>query len=108
VLFSTLILLLAAGAFAAVPVLKITVTESGEILVNRKASSLEALPRLLDRLKEAGGVVWYHREKPTSRTPSENADKVMSLIVKAQLPVRLALDPEFTEFVDPDGAVRPR
>jgi hypothetical protein len=32
----------------------------------------------------------------------------MSLIVKAQLPVRLALDPEFTEFVDPDGAVRPR
>ena len=75
-------------------VAKIGVSQRGEVTLNGKPASLNQLDNELDRLKQIGGVVWYHRESSGGRA-SEAAMAVFARIGSARLPIKLFADAEF-------------
>jgi biopolymer transport protein ExbD len=87
-------------------VLKVKVMASGEITADEKSVTLEQLASKLTELKQAGGVVWYHRENPGGE-PHANAMKVMELVVENKLPIRLSAKSDFSDVVDDKGVSRP-
>ena len=87
-------------------VLKVTVTANGEITVDGQRVTLNQLSARLTELKQAGGNVWYFRENPSAE-PHMNAMKVMELVADNKLPIRLSSKPDFSDYVDDQGVVRP-
>ncbi len=83
-------------------VIKVKVTENGEITADGQPVTLEKLAARFADLKQAGGVVWYHRENPAGE-PHANAMKVMELVVENKLPIRLSTKPAFSDAVDDKG-----
>lgn len=84
------------------PVVKVKVSQAGQIELNGTAVSLGQLRYALTKHKEADGVVWYYREGPTEPPPAV-AEKVVGLITEAQLPVRMSSKPDFSDYIDADG-----
>jgi hypothetical protein len=66
----------------------------------------EQLAAKFAELKQAGGVVWYHRENAAGE-PHPNAMKVIQLVVENKLPVKLSAKPDFSDAVDDKGASHP-
>jgi hypothetical protein len=84
------------------PVAKVKVSQSGEIELDGTIVTLGQLRYGLTRLKEADGVVWYYRERPTEPPPPA-AEKVIRLIVEAELPVRISSKPDYSDYIDAEG-----
>lgn len=84
------------------PVVKVKVSQAGQIELNGTVVSLGQLRYALTKHKEADGVVWYYRERPEEPPPAA-AEKVIGLIVDAQLPVRMSSKPDFSDYIDADG-----
>ena len=84
------------------PVLKITVSRSGEITADGTPTNVDALVLLLRDLAAKKGAVWYYREAPEAE-PHPNALKVLNAIVDQKLPVRLCAKPDFSDAIEDKG-----
>ena len=87
-------------------IIKVKVMAGGDITADGQPVTLEQLGAKLTALKQASGVVWYHRENPGDE-PHPNAMKVIELVAEKQLPVKLSAKPDFSDSVDDKGLSRP-
>lgn len=79
--------------------LKISVLESGTVLLDGKTVGLAELAAALNEADPAQAVVRYHRENP-SGTPPPQATEVMRLITAHRLPVSFSTQPNFSDPVE--------
>jgi hypothetical protein len=87
--------------------LKISVLKTGEVRVEGKHVGLKEVEQELDKLKTAGGSVWYYREA-AQEEPHPNAMEVIRMVAERRLPIRLCSKPDFSDAVDDQGRSRPR
>ena len=87
--------------------LKISTFADGTVRADAKEVDLSGLDKLLSKLKQDEGVVWYYRENPT-KEPHPRALEVVKLIVKHALPVSMSTRPDFSDYVDTSGNSKPR
>lgn len=87
--------------------LKIAVFADGTIRVDAREVDFGTLDKLLVKLKQDEGIVWYYRQNPTQE-PHHNALEVVQLIVKYALPVSMSTKPDFSDYVDSSGNPKPR
>src|SRR4051812_3881602 len=80
-------------------VLKIKVTAGEKLLADGQPVTLEQLPAKLSELKNADGVVWYHREN-AGEEPHPNGIRVIDLIIENRLPMSFSANPDFSDWVD--------
>ena len=67
---------------------KVSVDERGDIYLNKKLTSLDALGEEFARIKKVDGVVWYYRAAQSQ--PAEASGlAIMKKVVEYQLPVKL-------------------
>ena len=67
---------------------KIKIADTGDIYMNKKLTSLDALSEELLRIKQVDGVVWYYRGSP-ARAAEATGMLVVDEIVKYKLPVKM-------------------
>lgn len=92
------ILALTAGqAFAARPVLRISILMSGVVLVNGERTMLPLLEPELVALKARGGEVWYFRES-THTYPGPNGLTLFGLLIKHRVRTSLAERADFSDL----------
>jgi len=89
--------LTAGSAFAARPVLKISILMSGVVLVNGERTMLPLLEPELVALKARGGEVWYFRES-TQTYPGRNGLTLFGLLIKHRVPTSLADKSDFSDL----------
>jgi hypothetical protein len=89
--------LTAGQAFAARPVLKISILMSGVVLVNGERTMLPLLEPELVALKARGGEVWYFRES-TQAYPGRNGLTLFGLLIKHRVPTSLADKADFSDL----------
>jgi hypothetical protein len=80
-------------------VIRIAVDESGQLTADDKPVEVDALPALLEPIKELRGAVWYYRANPEAE-PHPTAMEVMDM------PVKLFIKPDFSEYLGPRGDIR--
>jgi len=69
-------------------VAKVKVDEGGDIYLNNKPSSLDALGDEFARIKKVNGVVWYYRTSESQ--PAESSGRaVVNKIIEYKLPVKM-------------------
>ena len=88
-------------------VLKVSVMQSGKLLVEGVETSSAVLDARLSQIESQNGVVWYYREEGTRRAPPEAMD-VIKLVVKHGLPISMSSKPDFSDTIDEHGISRPR
>jgi hypothetical protein len=88
-------------------VVRISVFNSGKILLDGKQVSLRDLRRALEEAKERRKTVWFYRQSGGDKPPAE-AVEVFQLIVAHQVPVSLSTKPDFSDYVDDRGVPQPR
>ena len=92
------VLALTAGqAFAARPVLRISILMSGVVLVNGERTMLPLLEPELVALKARGGEVWYFRES-TQTYPGRNGLTLFGLLIKHRVPTSFADKADFSDL----------
>jgi hypothetical protein len=79
-------------------VVKVNISQSGQIFRNGEKVTLEQFKNELSALKGKNAGVLYYRENPESE-PSPVAIAVTQAIIAAKLPVRLSGKPDFSDFV---------
>jgi hypothetical protein len=84
----------------------VSVSADGDIIVDGLPVTLELLSARFAELKQAGGLVLYHRENPAGE-PHPNGMKVIELVIANQLPIRLSTSPDFSDAVDDKGMSQP-
>lgn len=84
------------------PVMKISVFQSGKILLDGKESSMAQLEESLNQLKRKGGAVWYFREAGQQPAPPV-AMQVVKMVVVKGLPITLSSKPDFSDYIGEDG-----
>lgn len=89
------------------PHLKISVLQSGRILIDGKESSIDQVEKGLVKLKSEGGSVWYYREAGQKEPPTE-AMEIIKLVVENKLPITLSSKPDFSDYIDENGQSHPR
>jgi biopolymer transport protein ExbD len=88
-------------------ILKISVLKSGEICVDNKTVTLDALDTFLAENAKKNGVVWYYREAGKEEPPAQ-AMETMKLVAKHQRPISMSSKPDFSDTIDENGNSRPR
>jgi len=96
-----------AEAQPAGPIIKLSVLQSGKILVDGGESTIAQVEQHLTNLKSEGGMVWYYREAGQEEPPPE-AMQVIKLVADFGLPVSLSSKPDFSDYVGEDGQPHPR
>jgi hypothetical protein len=91
------IALTAGQAFAARPVLRISILMSGVVLVNGERTMLPLLEPELVALKARGGEVWYFRES-TQTYPGRNGLTLFGLLIKHRVPTSLSDRADFSDL----------
>src|SRR6267142_1641561 len=100
------ILALTAGqAFAARPVLRISILMSGVVLVNGERTMLPLLEPELVALKARGGEVWYFRES-THTYPGPNGLTLFGLLIKHGVPTSLSGQADFSDLEQRDASAQ--
>lgn len=67
---------------------KVSVDERGDIYLNKKLTSLDALSEEFARIKKVNGVVWYYRVSQSQ--PAEASGlAIMKKVVEYKLPVKM-------------------
>lgn len=89
--------LTAGAAFAAGPVLRISILTSGVVLVNGERTMLPLLEPELVALKARGGEVWYFREG-TQTYPGPNGLTLFGLLIKHRVPTSLSDRADFSDL----------
>ena len=89
------------------PILKIAVSEQGEIELNGETTSLFELQAELAAAAGTETSVWYYRPQGGG-DPPEEAMQVFEAILEHRLPVSLSSKPDFSTVVLPDGSVKAR
>ena len=89
------------------PTVKISVLQSGKILIDGTQSSIAQVERRFTQLQSEGGIVWYYREAGQQEPPPE-ASQVINLVIENGLSVSLSSKPDFSDYVDEDGQPHPR
>src|SRR5258706_5973389 len=67
---------------------KVKVDERGDIYLNNKLSSLDALGEEFARIKKVNGVVWYYRAS-TGQAAESSGSAVMKKVIEFKLPVKM-------------------
>jgi len=88
-------------------VLKIATTANGQITIDGRPTTLEALIPIFHQLAKDNGEVWYYREAPEA-DPHPNAMKVLEAIVDQGLPILFSTKPDYSDSVDDKGRSVPR
>jgi hypothetical protein len=101
-------LLVMSTGYAQQKILKVSVFETGAILLDGKTSTLDEVDAAFARLKESKGTVWYWRENGQNAAPPKQATAVIDLVIKHDLPISLSSKPDFSDYVDDDGIPQPR
>jgi len=89
------------------PVAKVSVLQSGKILIDGTESTIAQAEQRFTTLKSEGGSVWYYREAGQQEPPPE-AMQIIKLVVDNELPVSLSSKPDFSDYVGEDGQPHPR
>ena len=71
-------------------VLRVKVTQSGEVYLDGQLKTLAEAEAELERLKKERGAVLYYREESAQHQPHPNALKIIHKIEELQLPVGLS------------------
>ncbi|MDQ3743360.1 MAG: hypothetical protein M3444_03155 [Acidobacteriota bacterium] len=71
-------------------VLRVKVTQSGDIYLDGRSKTLEEASAELERLKKENGAVLYYREESAQHQPHPNALKLIHKIEELKLPVGLS------------------
>ena len=71
-------------------VLRVKVTQSGEVYLDGQLKTLAEADAELERLRKEGGAVLYYREESAQHQPHPNALKIIHKIEELQLPVGLS------------------
>ena len=88
------------------PVAQIRVSRAGQVELDGKRVTREELRAALARLSREGGSVQYYREGWNER-PSEEAARVFEVIIDARMPIQLSSQPDFSDYIGPDGVPVP-
>jgi len=67
---------------------KVKVEENGDIYLNHKPTSLEALSEEFARIKKVNGAVWYYRLSQ-SKAAEASGMAIMKSVAEYKLPVKL-------------------
>ncbi len=86
---------------------KVKVMAGGGITLDDKSVTQAELELALDRLKVLNGAILYYRERPTGEAPAGAMDAFRAILA-AGLPVSLSTQPDFSDYVDPDGNTQKR
>ena len=86
---------------------KISVLQSGQILIDGTESTIDQVEQRLAQLKSEGGTVWYYREAGQQEPPPE-AMQIIKMVVENGLPISLSSKPDFSDYIGEDGQSRPR
>ncbi len=78
---------------------KFIVFVNGEITANGQPITLKQVESRLQKVKSAGGTVWYHRENPDDQG-HPNALKFVQLVAKNQLPMKHSEKADFSDLVE--------
>ena len=89
------------------PHVKISVLQSGKILIDGTESTIAQVGQRILQLKSEGGLVWYYREAGQQDPPSE-AMQVIKLVAENGLPITLSSKPDFSDYIGEDGLSYPR
>ena len=73
-----------------VKVLRVKVTQAGDVYVDGQPESFEEASARLERLKRENGAVLYYREEAAQHQPHPNALKIIHKIEELNLPVGLS------------------
>lgn len=84
------------------PIVKVRVSQAGEVELDGRRVTPERLRAALVTLKEDDGRVWYYRER-TWEPMSAEASKVFEIIVDAGVPIRQSSKPDFSDYIDSEG-----
>ena len=95
--FAALLALGAGHAFAAGPVLKISVLSSGVVLVNGERTMVPLLEPELVALKAQGGEVWYFRESDYPY-PGPSGMMVFGLLIKHRVKASVSDRADFSDL----------
>lgn len=80
---------------------------SGAILLDGQTADWELLGTALEKVKLAGGQVWYYRES-AGAAPPPAALAVIQRVVQLKIPISLSSKADFSDWVDGKGASHPR
>lgn len=82
--------------------IQIKVLSGGSVLLNDNPSTVEEVAAYLRERKNAPGtVVQYYREEAPGERLEEIARTIMDAVAEAELPVRLAVNPDFSDWIEP-------
>lgn len=84
------------------PHLKISVLQTGRILMDGHESTIDQVEQGLVKLKSKGGSVWYYREAGQQEPPPE-AMEVIKLVADHELPITLSSKSDFSDYIDENG-----
>lgn len=77
---------------------KFIVFVNGDITANGQPITLNQVESRLQKVKSAGGTVWYYRNSEESA--HSNAMKFVQLVAKNQLPIKRSEKPDFSDLTD--------
>ncbi len=83
-------------------VLKIAVTQNGNVTANGKRATLAELAHACRDLAKQKGEVWYYREAP-KEDPPPIALKVLEIVTRYDLPIRLSSKPDYSDSINEKG-----
>src|SRR5262249_36959607 len=86
---------------------KVAVMKSGVISFNGEIITLEQLRGELADIKSKNGIIWYYREAAHGVGPPIAA-QVIKLVIENRLPISFSTEPDYSNFVDAGGTVKPR
>jgi hypothetical protein len=89
------------------PVARLAVFADGRVTLDGQPLQASKLDESFALLKQRNGMVWYYRQNAEAE-PHPNAMSAIQLVVKHQLPVSLSTKPDFSDYVDESGQVKPR
>ncbi len=89
------------------PIVKVSVLNTGKILIDGTESTLSQIEQHLKTLKTEDGVVWYYRETGQEEAP-QDAMQVIQIIVENGLPISLSSNADFSDYIGEDGLSHPR
>jgi biopolymer transport protein ExbD len=88
------------------PVLRISVMQSGKVLLDGEGISLGELDKRLAKAKNNRGIIFYYRESPLDEATT-SAMVVLNRILDHGIPIRISNKPDFSDYIGPDGASHP-
>ena len=88
-------------------ILKVAVFRDGKVEIDGSALSIEDAAQRIGAAAGSETSVFYYREAGAEE-PHPNASKIIAAVVEAKLPISLSSEPDFSTYVDENGAIKQR